>query len=105
MNWRIIWSQFAEDKLDNILNYYVQNAGVSVGKKLLLEIIAAPDFLISNPEAGQIELSLEHFELEYRFIVHRNYKIIYSADFKNQTIQIADVFDSRQDPSKLKRNK
>lgn len=105
MSWTIIWSQFAEEQLDTIYNYYHENAGIAVSQKLLVEIIAAPEFLKSNPQAGQIELNLQHLEKEYRFIVHKNYKILYSTDFENQTIQIADVFDSRQNPTKLERNK
>lgn len=105
MIWRIIWSEFAEQQLDTIYTYYCEKAGISVSKKLLVGIIEAPDLLKSNPEAGQIELSLQRFEKEYRFIVHKNYKIIYSVDFKNQAIQIADVFDARQSPTRIERNK
>ena len=82
MIWRIIWSELAEQQLDTINTYYCEKAGISVSKKLLVGIIEAPDLLKSNPEAGQIELSLQRFEKEYRFIVHKNYKIIYSVDLR-----------------------
>jgi mRNA-degrading endonuclease RelE of RelBE toxin-antitoxin system len=41
----------------------------------------------------------------YRYIVCGNYKIIYSVDIEEQLIKIADVFDTRQNPIKIKRNK
>ena len=34
-----------------------------------------------------------------------NYKIIYSVDIELKLIKVADVFDTRQNPIKIKRNK
>lgn len=39
----------------------------------------------------------------YRYIVCGNYKIIYSVDIELKLIKIADVFDTRQNPIKIKR--
>lgn len=102
---KIIWSEFAEIQLDEIFEYYKKNANINVAKKLVKGIISEPDKLIKSPLIGQKELFLKHREIEYRYLIFRNYKLIYSVDFEKEFIKIADVFDTRQNPIKLKRNK
>jgi hypothetical protein len=51
----------------------------------------------------QIEELLIDRQYAYRYIVCKNYKIIYSIDYTLQLIKIADVFDTRQNPTKIKR--
>lgn len=41
----------------------------------------------------------------YRYLVCDNYKISYSVDVELKLIKIADVFDTRQNPVKMKRTK
>ncbi|WP_288462381.1 hypothetical protein [uncultured Chryseobacterium sp.] len=54
---------------------------------------------------GQTEFLLEDRIIPYHYIVESNYKIIYSVDEENQLIKIADVFDTRQNPKKIAREK
>ncbi|MDO7174099.1 hypothetical protein [Mariniflexile sp. AS56] len=61
--------------------------------------------MIKTPLIGQEEELLKHRETQYRYLVFRNYKLIYSVDNQNGFIKIADVFDTRQNPPKLKRTK
>ncbi len=68
-------------------------------------IINEPKKLIKAPLIGQKEELLKQRETEYRYLVFKNYKLIYSVDNQNGFIKIADVFDTRQNPPKLKRNK
>ena len=51
----------------------------------------------------QIEELLIDREDDYRYIVCDNYKIIYSIDIELKLIKIANVFDTRQNPIKIKR--
>lgn len=102
---KIIWSEFAESQLDNIYIYYKENADINVAKKLLKGIINEPNKLIKSQEIGQKEEFLMHREIEYRYLIYKNYKIIYNIDFINETIKISDVFDTRQNPLKLNRTK
>tara|TARA_R110002012_G_scaffold42418_8_gene115469 strand:+ start:17025 stop:17342 length:318 start_codon:yes stop_codon:yes gene_type:complete len=102
---KIIWSEFAETKLDEIYEYYEKKTGPSIAKKLLEGIINEPNKLIKAPQIGQEEKLLKHRETEYRYLVFKNYKLIYSLDHQNGFIKIADVFDTRQNPTKLKRTK
>ena len=105
MTLKIIWSEFAETQLDEIYEYYEKKASPRVAKKLVREIINEPKKLIKTPQIGQEEELLKHRETEYRYLVFKNYKLIYSVDNQNGFIKIADVFDTRQNPPKLKRTK
>jgi len=105
MTLKIIWSEFAETQLDEIYEYYEKKASPRVAKKLLREIINEPKKLIKLPLIGQEEELLKQRETEYRYLVFKNYKLIYSIDNQNGFIKIADVFDTRQNPPKLKRTK
>lgn len=102
---KIIWSEFAEIQLQEIYEYYEKKANAQIAKKLLRGIIKESNKLIKTPLIGQKEELLEQREVLYRYIIYQNYKIIYSVDTENRFIKIADVFDTRQNPTKLKRKK
>jgi toxin ParE1/3/4 len=53
MAFNIIWSDFAEGQLDAIFEYYSENAGLNVAKRILQKIIAEPDKIITHPEISQ----------------------------------------------------
>ena len=101
----IIWSEFAETQLDEIYDYYEKKASTEVAKKLVKGIINEPKKLIKSPLIGQKEELLKQRETEYRYLIFKNYKLIYSVDNQNGYIKIADIFDTRQNPLKLKRTK
>jgi len=103
MDFKIIWSEFAETQLDEIFEYYEKEASPRIAKKLLRDIINEPQKLLKAPEIGQKEQLLENRKINYRYLVFKNYKLIYSFDKNNQVIKIADVFDTRQYPQKIKR--
>ena len=105
MGFQIIWSDQAETELDKIFEYYSEFASVRVATNLIRKIVEEPNKLLSKPEISQREESLLDRENEYRYLVFKSYKLIYSFDMEAQLIRIADVFDSRQNPSKIKRTK
>ena len=105
MEFNVIWSDFAEEKIDEIYEYYKIEASIRVAKNLVLGIIESTVALIENPYLGQIEVLLAERDEKYRYLLYKNYKIIYSVDIDNEYIKIADVFDTRQSPIKMKRNK
>ena len=102
---RIIWSDFAERQLDGIYDYYFLRASPKVAKNLVKSILRAPNKLKQNRYLGPIEESLRESGEDYRYIVHRNFKIIYFVDDQHLSIRILDVFDCRLDPDKIGRNK
>ncbi|MEN9973502.1 MAG: hypothetical protein RIS20_1849 [Bacteroidota bacterium] len=100
----IIWSSFAEKELDKIFNYYSEVAGDSIAKNVIQNIISEPNQLLSNPKWGQLVEELLHRSFEYHYLIHKQFKLIYTVDDKMKKIKITDIFDTRQHPQKLNRN-
>ena len=105
MSFEIIWSDFAETELEKIFEYYVENASLKVAKNVLDDILSEPSKLVNNPEITQIEDLLVDREVQYRYLLCKNYKLIYSIDYEQKLLKITDVFDTRQNPIKIKRTK
>lgn len=64
------------------------------------QILNSTDILLNNPKSGQLEPYLEHLNLGHRRLVEGNYKIIYRIE--GQIIYITDIFETRQNPKKMK---
>lgn len=87
------------------LNIIKKEASLNVAKNLLKDIISAPEKLLKTPYIGQEEPLLKQRKINYRYLVCKNHKLIYSVNEENGLIKIADVFDTRQNPPKIKRTK
>ncbi|MEN4760093.1 type II toxin-antitoxin system RelE/ParE family toxin [Chryseobacterium sp. C39-AII1] len=98
----IFWTQLAENKLYDIFQYYKFKAGAKTAKKIINKIIDKTLILEENSKAGQVEELLSERKHEFRYLVSSNYKIIYYINFETNKIIIANIFDKRQNPSKLK---
>lgn len=96
---KIIWSRFAITMLKEIYLYHKDAAGVNVAKKLKSKIFSSVKQLRKHPDSGQIEKSLEQLGEDHRYLVSGNYKILYKK--VKEGILITDIFDSRQDPTKI----
>ena len=103
MELEVYWTQFAEDKLTDIFEYYKFNAGIKVAQKLVNGIIDESLKLSKNPFIGQKEDLLIDRIQEYRYLVFKNYKIIYWVDEINKMVLVSHVFDTRQNPIKINR--
>jgi plasmid stabilization system protein ParE len=103
MNFQIFWSEFAEIQLDKIFEYYKKEAGLKVAKQLITKLIKDSNKLINSPQLGPEEELLVHREIQYRYLIVKNYKLIYSVDIERGLVKIADVFDTRQNPQKIDR--
>ncbi len=104
MELKIFWTDFAKIQLRNIYDYYRENASVRIAKKLVQEIARHTLILKNQPKMGQIEELLLERKEEFRYLVYRNYKIIYWINLSEKRIEISDVFDCHQNPKKIKRN-
>ena len=98
----VYWTEFAEDKLEDIFIYYKFKAGTRIAKNLVNGIIDASLNLEQNPYIGQIEDLLSERNQGFRYLVFKNYKIIYWIDNKNKKVYISNIFDTRQNPDKIK---
>lgn len=105
MELMIYWTAFSKNELKNIFNYYKEEAGLKVAKNLVSGIAKETLKLKKNPTIGQKEEFLKNRPEEFRYLVYKNYKIIYLIHSEKNTIEIFDVFDTRQNPSKMERIK
>lgn len=105
MELNIFWSPFAHDELEGIYKYYRRKAGVIFSKRIVKEIYNEALILKKQPELGQIEELLKNRKEEFRYLVHKNYKLIYWVNIEKNQVEIIDIFDTRQNPPKLKRTK
>jgi plasmid stabilization system protein ParE len=105
MELEVYWLEFAESKLDDIYDYYMLKASQKVAKKLTDSIINTTIRLVNQPYLGQIEENLQERSENFRYLVHGNYKIMYWVNMDQKRIEIVDVFDTRQNPIKINRNK
>ncbi|WP_194851803.1 type II toxin-antitoxin system RelE/ParE family toxin [Nonlabens antarcticus] len=101
MELKVFWLQLAEDKLNDIYIYYRFKAGKRVAKRIVNGIVDKTIGLGMQSEIGQVEISLFHRDMEYRYLVYDNYKIVYWVNRIANRIEIANVFDSRQNPTKI----
>jgi toxin ParE1/3/4 len=89
-----IWTNEAFDDLLQIEDFL----GIDKASKVIDKIIARTRQLQDFPLSGKIQPT--QTRQEYRFLVEGNYKIIYS--FRSNKVYINTIFDTRQDPKKLK---
>lgn len=101
MGLTVYWTQFAENKLDDVFSYYCEKAGFTIAQKLVIEIISKSLDLEKNPLIGQKELLHTNRIQEFRYLVYKNYKIIYWINSQKYRIEIINLFDCRQNPDKI----
>jgi len=53
---------------------------------------------------GQCEEASRRLGNKYRYLVYKNYKLIYRVEEDTLSIKILDVFDPRLNPKKISRN-
>ena len=105
MGLKVIWTNFAKLELQKIFAYYNENATLKVAKKLVTEIVGESKKLSKNPEIGQRDELLSELQNDYRYLIFKSYKIVYYFNYRTNTVEIHDVFDSRQNPIKITRRK
>ena len=103
MELTVYWTRLAEDKLDDIYDYYESKAGIRIAQKLIIGIIDKTVGLDKNPHIGQKEELLSDRPQNFRYLVFKNYKIIYWINQNKNRIDIINVFDTRQNPMKMKK--
>ncbi|MCM5663583.1 type II toxin-antitoxin system RelE/ParE family toxin [Galbibacter mesophilus] len=105
MELKLFWTDFAQRELEKIYEYYHIKMGISIAKHLVNGIIDETLKLKYQPRIGQEEELLKDREQEFRYLVYKNYKIIYWINEQENRVEINDVFDTRQNPLKMKRTK
>ncbi len=97
---KLIYTKQSIESLEDALNFVSPNVSHEKLMQIRDGILNEAEILIENPFIGQNEPYLEHLNLGHRRIIKDNYKIIYKII--EQYIYITDIFDTRQDPEKMK---
>jgi toxin ParE1/3/4 len=97
----VYWTRFAEAKLDSFYSFYVEKAGKRIASKMVNEIIDKSILLEKAPEIGQLEPLLSNRKEQFRYLIYKNYKMIYWINEHHTRIEIVNLFDCRQNPEKL----
>jgi plasmid stabilization system protein ParE len=100
MELKVFWTETALEMLEDIFDYYKSEVSTDIARQLVKKIVNRTLQLKSNPHSGPQEPLLELRKLEYRYLVEENYKIIYWVE--NNYVNIAAVFDTRQNPQRMK---
>lgn len=103
MELNLFWTDFSQKELEKIYEYYREKAGVRVARNLVNGIYNEVLKLKNQPRIGQEEEFLKNRKQEFRYIVYKNYKVIYWINEEESRIEINDVFDTRQNPLKIRR--
>jgi plasmid stabilization system protein ParE len=97
---RVVWSAWSLQQLDEIHAWYRTQASPVVADRIAEDILAVTRLLEQFPYGGQVEPWLEQQGLGHRRAVVGNYKVVYRV--LEAEVRMVDVFDSRQDPGKMK---
>jgi toxin ParE1/3/4 len=97
---KVFYTEQALESLQDCLDFLSIEHSPDKITEIRDRIILKVEKLKSNPFVGQREEYLLHLRLDHRRIIEGNYKIIYRVI--NDIIYITDIFDSRQDPAKMK---
>tara|TARA_R110001592_G_scaffold89458_2_gene263112 strand:+ start:568 stop:867 length:300 start_codon:yes stop_codon:yes gene_type:complete len=95
--------KFTEQSLISLqesLDFISQEISLEKLIKIKNQLLDATDILIAHPKLGKKEAYLEHLNLEHRSIIEGHYKVVYRIEKK--IIYITDIFDTRQNPKKMK---
>ncbi len=96
---KLVVTEPAKWHLKAIHDYYKHKVSPKIADKIKSGIIEKLKHLQQFPLTGQEEEYLKEMGLGHRRMVEGNYKIIYRIS--GETIYVTDIFDSRQDPSKM----
>ncbi len=97
---KLVYTEQALKSLEESLEFIAPRVNKETLETVRNSILDRADKLIKNPSSGRREEYLEHLGLNHRRVIESHYKIIYRII--EQTIYITDIFDSRQNPAKMK---
>jgi toxin ParE1/3/4 len=97
---KIYFTEQSLASLQESLEFVSEKISAEKLQQIRNKILNATDVLLKNPKLGQPEEYLTHLNLGHRRVIEGHYKIIYRV--KGQSIYITDIFDTRQDPKKIK---
>ena len=77
MGLKIYWTEFSEKELHHIFEYHREKVSYRIAKKRIDGIYSETLKLKKKPEIGQVEALLIGRKQKFRYLVYKNYRIIY----------------------------
>ena len=105
MELKLNWTQYSKNELRKIFLYYKSKSNLKTAKNIVEEISSQVIILEKFPYVGQKEELLIDRKQDFYYFLHYNNKIIYYVDLEKNLVEIVDIFDTRQEPLKIKRTK
>jgi plasmid stabilization system protein ParE len=99
---KVVWTKFALNALLEVFTYYKTNVGLAIAINIRNNILSSTRQLQNFPLSCPTEELLEDIGEGHRCLIRGNYKVIYKI--VNEQLFITDVFDTRQNPEKIKGN-
>jgi plasmid stabilization system protein ParE len=97
---KLVYTEQALESLEEALDFIAPKVTHKKLMQIRDKILDKADTLLLNPLEGRKEPYLEHLGLEHRHLIESHIKIIYRVI--GEYIYITDIFDSRQNPDKMK---
>ena len=99
---KVRWSAGARERMDKTADFIQEQYGVKSKMRFKKEVRRVNDLLKANPYLGPVEPLLEDMPTEYRSVVvnHLNKMVYFVAE---DTIHIADFWDTRREPQQQAR--
>lgn len=97
---KLVYTEQSLVSLQETLAFIAQKVSHEKLIEIRDQILDKADTLLQQPLIGQKEPLLEQLGLGHRRIIEGHCKIIYKV--VGEYIYITDIFDSRQDPDKMK---
>lgn len=100
VNTEIEWTKAALKNIKKIHAFYKKTANTETANKIVELVFETAQQLKTQDSIGQKQENLKHLNLGHRYLLSGHNKIIYNK--KENTVYITHVFDTRQNPKKLK---
>ena len=93
---KIIWTNPAIDDLSEIFLFLEVTINTDKAEEITTKLYKRVDDLLKFSEMGTISYDRYGIKSDYRYLVEKPYKIIYSVI--NNIVYIETIYDTRQDP-------
>ena len=100
-DYTVVWSDKTYSSLRKIHDFTAKTSREGA-KNIVRAIVQYSQSLGTLPRRNPIEPNLADAPYEYRFLIKWNFKIIYTVLEEDRMVLVVVVFDTRQDPKKLK---
>ncbi|HPQ55339.1 MAG TPA: type II toxin-antitoxin system RelE/ParE family toxin [Spirochaetota bacterium] len=99
MNYRISWTRYAQQSLNEILDYIIEHDGKIIAHKIYQKIRDKTSLLKVSPLQGREVKELKSLKKKYREIIITPWRIIYTVE--NEVVNVLLIIDGRRDLEEL----